>query len=458
MKKTYFTLIILLFAGIIYGNDYRSALQYTRNAQPDDKALKTFSAISFDPDLYDHTNDGYTDLRLYDRLGRQLPFALQPEFISVMDKAEKTCIAQIDALSKPDSEKENSIELIISRPQTLSPSIFKTERIIIATPATNFEKMVTVYGSNDQQNWQLLVSENRIYDYSSIVNLRNTAINISPSDFRWFKLQILNFSEVKKQPYFEQLVKSGNDGNNTATNNFYQRQDFRIDRITLAAKIAARRVSIPAQHNVPVTIENISNKNGKQIIELRTSRSPIVTFIVNTSSRNFARECILEYSKDGNDWYKVDSTKIYSFALQEVNRTEMSLKSRSTRAPHYRITIINNDNPPLENVSISALAEGLQIMLMNENVEFPVTLYYDGTNIPQPQYDIREVMKQQRKTEHSVLTMSAAEKNPLFKAKIMPNVKWFTIAMYTVLGLAAAVLIITLTFCLRKFDAQSSED
>lgn len=453
MKK-YIFIAAMLAAAAVSAGDFRPALEYVREAGPDGRTpAGTFCAVTLDQDLYNRLNGSYSNLRIYDSRGQQTPFAIRQKFTAAMRKTGKIYTAKIESLVQPEPEKNNRLELVIAGPKPDEVDIFSAERITINTPATNFEKSVTVYGSSDGVNWKQLASGIRIYDYSSIASLRNTELEIPGSGYRFFKLEMLNFSEIKQQSGFSQLLKSGKDGSATETSRFYERQDFKINSIILTAKSAEQQISVPATQEIPAEYSVSQGKDGEQIFTISTSSSPAVSFRIVTSSQNFVRDCTLECSANGKNWSYLTSGRIFSYLLPCIDRSNLSIAVSETRMPYYRLTVFNKDNPPLHDVKIVITADSYHAVFLREAAGLPVKLYYGGDNIPAPQYDIQDIINSQKNLSCAELRLSPPQKNPAYQGKpAEPDKTWFNIAMYTAFGLAAAILIAILAVCMRKFD------
>jgi hypothetical protein len=461
VKKATFIIAMLLTAAVIAASDFRPALEYVREAAlPDGKSSpETFYAITLDEDLYNRLNGIYSNLRIYDSNGQQTPFIIRQKFTTALRQTETTYNAKVESLTQPEPEKGNRLELVISGPKPDEVKVFAAESITINTPATNFEKSVTVYGSADGRNWKLLAGGIKIYDYSSIAGLRNTELEIPNSESRFFKLELLNFSEIKQQSGFSQLVKSGKDGNATETSRFYERQDFKIDSIILTAKSAKQQISIPATQEVNAEFSMSQESDGKQIFAVHTSSSPVVSFCITTSSQNFARDCKLEFSNDNKNWRHLTTGRIFSYSLPGIDRSDLALSVPATRAPYYRLTVFNKDNPLLQNVKIVLTADIYHAVFLSGAAALPVKLYYGGSNIPAPQYDIQEILGSQSNLSCSELRLSPPQKNPEFKGKpAEPDKTWFNIAMYTAFALAAIALIAILVVCMRKFEQTQAKN
>lgn len=453
MKKSIF-IIAMLAMTAASASDFRPALEYVREAGPEDKSSPgTFCAVTLDEDLYNRLNDIYSNLRIYDNRGQQTPFAIRQKLTAALRTTGKIYTARIESLIQPEPGKNNRLEMVIAGPKADEVKIFTAECITINTTATNFEKSVTVYGSVNGANWKLLASGIRIYDYSSIASLRNTALEIPNSGYRFFKLELLNFSEIKQQSGFSQLLKSGKDGSSTETSRFYERQDFKIDSIILTAKSAEQQISVPATQEIPAEFSMSQGKDGDQIFDVRTSSSPVVLFRLMTGSQNFTRDCKLECSANGKNWSYLTSGRVFSYSLPGIERSELSIAVQATRMPFYRLTLFNKDNPPLQNVKIVLTADSYHAVFLSESAVLPVKLYYGGDSIPAPQYDIQEIINSQKNLSYRELRLSLPQKNQEYKGKpAEPDKTWFNIAMYTAFGFAAIILIAILVVCMRKFD------
>jgi len=82
-------------------------------------------------------------------------------------------------------DRSDKTVIVLKRSSTTEP----VTRLEIETPDRDFNKVVTVWGSTDKENWKIL-GEEPIYDFSSRVNLRKTQIALSKNAYPYFQLAV----------------------------------------------------------------------------------------------------------------------------------------------------------------------------------------------------------------------------------------------------------------------------
>ncbi|MBN1255653.1 MAG: hypothetical protein JXA50_10305, partial [Deltaproteobacteria bacterium] len=123
------------------------------------------------------TNRGFSDLRLFDDLGTEIPYCVytqrQPKL------TDKTI--QWKVIDYHHTEGTQTIRL---ERQKGDGAI---RDLILSTKDRDFNKSAEIYTSFSLQSWKLIAT-NSFFDFSSQINLRKTTIKLPATDARYLKV------------------------------------------------------------------------------------------------------------------------------------------------------------------------------------------------------------------------------------------------------------------------------
>lgn len=426
-------------------------LKFMRSMKP--VGTGTLGAVVLDADIYDHTLKGYNDVRVIDANKNEVPCVIKLVEGSRLDEtAYQEAKAKILKLDKPS---EDRIEIVFRTQREYAS--FPLNMVKILTREKNFEKRITLSGSNDMKNWTVIKSNIAIFDYSRIIDFRNSEIEVKGANWKYYKLVIDNFAELKEAPGYSMLVSKDKDGaESSEIKKFYRRSNFKIDGISLYCQNAVVKSTGPAQVRYPVKVDKTYIKDNCTCIEISASKAPLTEFKLGSSSDNYSRRVeVFEVISDGEKRF-LSSGQIRSFRLPGLTRHENSVSFAETRTGKYLLRIVNNDSPPLRDVSVSASGHSYRVEFINNNLSTSLTFYYGGENIYRPVYDIDEVMREIIKPSYCFYKLGEAEDNPEYQGPvIVRQYKWL---VWVGIGLLAAVLSWLLAINMKKLSEIEADD
>ncbi|MCF6175529.1 MAG: hypothetical protein L3J71_07165 [Victivallaceae bacterium] len=202
MKKIMLLSGLLFFVAVASSASDNNIFKYRKTAT---NAVKTsnnadIAVIQFDAQFFDRTINVYRDLKISSPDGLDIPFVVKQFTVAKNINNWRRCPSKIIALKK----KNNSIILEVKQTIKHNQPPAVISRLKIITPNRNFEKNITIEGSNDQKQWQSIATKQPFFDYSRMVNLRNNTISFPATKYRFFKI-IINtgiFPDGNMPPYF----------------------------------------------------------------------------------------------------------------------------------------------------------------------------------------------------------------------------------------------------------------
>jgi hypothetical protein len=414
-----------------------------RDVSPPPDRTADVAAFVLDADVFDKLDARMANFRLYDDAGREQPSLIRQRIPLRTTTAERAFAAPARAESfrqLPD----NRIELVVTRDPNHQP----TCGLRLESGIRNFEKLVTVSGSADGRNWSTLVTDEPIYDYSRFVDIRKDTIRFPPSDFTHFRLQISNITENKDSPLVEIIRQTrGAGGSNEVEATSFRREPFRIERLVLMERVTeTARHGGPEEGEFAVTGWTAADdaKNRRTVIEFSTRRQPLTAVVFGTDDLNFSRSVTVEASDDGpgrRTWHHVAAGRISRIHAGVIRQDSLSVHfPRESRFRAYRVTIENQDSPPLTIASLTAKETRYEAIFFPK----PGQKYraaYGNADIPPASYDIGAVLAACSSESALLWSLGPETGNPEFS----PGARGFAINGKLVLTVSTIAMVVVLT-------------
>lgn len=279
-------------------------------------------------------------------------------------------------------------------------------------PEADFNKRIILYGSPDSKKW-ILLAEDNIYDFSSQVNLRKTEIKFNTSDYRFYRIQL-----VEK--------KSKGDGKETLSLK-YKDLAFNVDniknkkiRISEIFGQTAASTSAPAAKDTAAfaDIAGSVDSDGNTVIIIEANL-PFDRIYIDVSDLYFYRNASIYYSDtaEKDSWRLVADNTIYSFPLQDRNEIKNYIDCSINKRKFYKFVIKNNDNPPLSvsRIRFEWIRKSLYFIALNDDERY--TVLFGNPGLDSPRYDLPNFINQNNWFSHKyeALELTHIKKNLNYK-------------------------------------------
>ena len=194
--------LLLCVCTVCQGSVNPSDFRYRKELALLDSLPSDVGVFILDGDIYSGTQGDLSDIRLAGRDLREVPY-----LIRLATRTDTVTVRYPIGLETIDFKEgpENSVTIIISRKATDSIP----DELEIRTPNVNFEKSISVYGSNDRAAWRALAVGQPIFDYSRYIDVRNTSVTLKGQAFSYYKVVIGNAIEVKRSPFSLIFTETG---------------------------------------------------------------------------------------------------------------------------------------------------------------------------------------------------------------------------------------------------------
>lgn len=380
---------------------------------PTNTANKNVAVFPLDDEIFAATDGNYVNMRIFDQNNVEIPFQVRTQTTDKSVARERGLSLKIGPFQiKPDNRIEIVFEKKASEP---IPSAVE-----FSTHYRNYEKQITVSGSNDRKQWQILAQDQPIYDYSRFIDIRNNRIEITPRQYAYYKVEVSNISEVRQSP-LTQIIREtrGSMALKEVEKSAFTKEDFRIDRISFLEKkqVMVKGKKVITDYNVERLNVVQDQKEKTTILTFSTARQPLTALTVLAQDSNFSRPITIE-ATDATDaksgWQTLLRSRISRI---DIGRFHKDASTMGLGAPrrfrHYKITVQNLDNPPLNITGVTAKGEVHEVIFFRKPGEM-YQLYYGGKNTPEPRYDIGSVLRKVGIMDADIFKAGAGEANPSY--------------------------------------------
>jgi hypothetical protein len=319
-------------------------------------------------------------------------------------------------------------------------------------PETDFNKQIILHGSPDSKKW-ILLAEDNIYDFSSQVNLRKTEIKFNTSDYRYYRIQLVE-KKLKEDEKETLSLK-------------YKDLAFNVDniknkkiRISGILGQTATETSAPTAKDTAVFADLAgsvdSNRNTVIIIE---ANLPFDRIYIDVSDLYFYRDAAIYYSDtaEKNSWRLLSDNTIYSFPLQDRNETKNYIDCSTHKQKFYKFVIKNNDNPPLSvsRIRFEWIRKSLYFIALNEDEKY--TLLFNNPGLDSPHYDLPKFINQNNWFSHKyeALELTHIKKNVNYKPSL-PKDKQKRVEKTFLIGIVV-ILVAGLSYWLYALIRKTSQ-
>lgn len=418
-------LMVLVSAGVAHARIDVRRFPYQKELILPDGSVGEVGSFFLDNDMYASTDARYANVRLVDENGAEVPFYLRKKVHTVTQVVESVISSKILDFEK---EGENVASILVEKGEK-EPS---PGAVILKTGSRNFEKYVSVYGGHSPNRWEEIVRDVEIYDYSRFINVRSTRIDIPQRDYRFFRIDVANFTERKSADDFELTTeKRQNEIFSEVERRRMRDESIHIGDIELKGKKIVSRPDEPfrkAYESGQLLMKSDEEKQAT-IWTFKSDRQPLVSFSFDTPSRNFSRRVRIEGGKGGDkpEWRNLSEATLYKFELGSLRDENLTMSlSGERRYEQYKVTVFNEDNASIAIDSVIATGLVYEVVFLPDPLA-RYTVLYGGEEIRAPKYDVSAVVKSVPTIQTTQYELGGEENNPRFKPGLYLDGRWVKI-------------------------------
>jgi hypothetical protein len=144
--------------------------------------------------LYRNTLDGFADMRIFDESGKEISFVVRTVTANDTDTVRYPIHLEREGFQRVNDE---GASVVFSRNEDDSIPT----RLTIESTTRNFEKTITVLGSNDHKSWKVLAENQPIFDYTQFIEIRNTTVKFARADCKLYQVRIDSVWNYKRSAF-----------------------------------------------------------------------------------------------------------------------------------------------------------------------------------------------------------------------------------------------------------------
>ena len=429
---------------------WEKQLQFTSEAVRGEGSAVEVYRIKFNDSIYRYSQPHYGDVRILAPDGKNVAFAVRQRRRLLGQTVTKTVNTKVTRFEQCEDRAIVEFEV----PEKIPLQAFTGIKIDVAQ--NNFEKRVTIWSVDEAGSVRLLADYQPFFDYSETIDLVKDRIAFDgPSPARHYRMFIDNFSEQEYAP--EKWIVSKMDGGEEQYRHLLTKT-LKIKSIQLTYEQPTDEF-LPEREKYPLKLveQQVNPANGNTVMIFESSREPLTELMLSTYETNFLRRIHLAAGDTPEEFRHLVSgrfCRIQSGAIQ-VNESKLTFPEQRSR--YYRLIIVNEDNAPLENVTVSAYGNVYDACLLPPQPE-SLQVFFGGT-LKSPNYDVLAVLKSLRAPATADYTLGPISDNPNYEPSLLAQGKK---DLSWLLPLAIAVMVFGLAWilycCLRRINDKDEFD
>ena len=331
---------------------------------PPDLTLPALVEVELDPEIYAYAARGLNDIRV----------ASEPELLEVPykllvesgDQRRATVAARMRDLGHVPGER-TTFTLDLQTEGSLH------NELEINTVSRNFQRQVEIEASDDGESWRTLKAGIIIFDFTvkeQGFSTSNTRVSYPDSTARFLRIRI--------------------------TDDGLEPLDIRGGVVFFARKLEPQLSTIP----LVITEQEEDPRRKETVLVLDTGRSglPINSIDLDIPQRNFYRRVTVDgvdrFPQTDDDmwmWQTVQwDESIYDYHTPKFTSNDLSVRFGESRHRYYRITIANEDNPPLPVEGARAIGYVRKLVFSADPAK-SYHVYYGNKDADTPSYDLEQI-------------------------------------------------------------------
>lgn len=410
MKKLFISTLLFSMTFFMFANNV-SLKSYPRMRNAKLKGTPgNIAAISLDHKIYQNTNAGYSNIRIVDKDGRNIPFAVNNVYPLTEKKIYADLPAKISDYSQNKIKRQAEINVTLNFPAAFSRISFPAEK--------QFEsaKINLNFFDNEGQN----IGEDQIFR----LNLpeQQAEINI---DFPSVKAKKINITMELPD---EKLLSEA--------------ESF-LKKVKIKQLIFLEVPTEPKLANINLPEISRFNKGSLTEITVDAHRIPCTELKITCDDKTFKR-----YAEVFSKNHQTERC----IASQNISETNEVIPLPEVRGQYYIIRIHNADKQPLKNIRLQWKAKERVLMFIPPE-QGDLQIYYGG-NAKQIPYDIEYA--QRHGLPPQIYELGEETVSPYYEPQI-PVINLYQYFAWIIIIIAAMLFLLTVVRMLnRNSDWDSS--
>jgi len=394
-----------------------------------------FVALELDPSVLERSQEDLDDLRILTASGEAKPLAIVTGAGSTMDEPVRGKI------------------ILSEKGQTANVYTFETEkasrfnRVRLESPS-NFIRKITVEGSVDNQNWNIVRKDILVYQCSS--RERYTYLS------QYFGRSAYGFGEVSARVWNLSFLVP------PSVRYRYVRvtvpHDLDKEPVDISGIHISMEVKIPPQEIVrtAVVVSRTGpneKKESEVVLDFGAKNLPMERIEIVPEKKNFSRVVRVLESTDAKEWRPVSRGTIYALETAPGNDPEQNLTidlAGERRSRYFKLVVSDGDNTPLGIRSVSGHALKRYVVWDAESGTGYI-LKYGHPGAKRPDYDVSRLIAGKKLGDFGRVRLGEEVENTQYvysSGKAWTDDRPYLI--WGAMGLVAAVMILLALGVIKK--------
>ncbi|MDY7035379.1 MAG: DUF3999 family protein [Thermodesulfobacteriota bacterium] len=352
------------------------------------------------------TSKGFSDLRLFDDLGRETPYVIY------LERRTKQTPRSFTWKVMNYNNNHHIQTIILERPGITDAAL----DVGLITTARDFNKAVEIHAGDDLASWKFIAA-GVLFDFSSHIALRRTTLKIPETDARYLKVMLkdnmMTSQHEEKMSLRYKELEFSLSGQKTG--------EIKIDRFT--SRISQKSpVKLRLDQVIISSPRTSIDREGNTIVALGYLNLPVERMLLRIKNRYYYRPVELWVGKTAEKKSFTLAANDTIYRIPDINEERNTLFFSMKSYGHMMLKIINHDNPPLQ-------VEEVRIQWIRRNLYFipekdrGYELYLGGRNIRSPQYDLQRLIpdKYNKLMTYVECKLGALKKNDAYSPRPDPQ-------------------------------------
>lgn len=392
---------------------------------PPTRSDSPYAAFYLDEEVFTYANPPLWDLRLVNREGQEVPFALR-----IRTGETTTLWAQGEILNRGTTETGASrLEL------RLPDSVERHNAIRVELAGEIYRRRVTVYGSRDGQDWTRLASGWVYRLPATNGHAEHLVVRYPTSDFHFLRVEVAPDPELDEIPPTIRNVEAG-----------YRmvKEPVYVDyRVQLGERLAARHWG----RNSSVWIGRL----GGEFV-------PVTELFLDARETGFARDVFVEYTESltgGPEWRRLTRA---TWERKNGRVEPLALRFHEVRAAAFRIFVVDDRNPPLTLTEARARGHARQVVFPAEEAKEGLRLLFGNPDASDPSYDFERMLPDVLRPAPLQCGLGKMRRNPEFRMTLIDVVRRSPWIVHVAFAIATALVVVTLADTARRLVKRADEE
>ena len=360
--------------------------------------------VSLPDELWEHARTDLADLRLIDDEGREVGYVLfSPPSSSASGWRS---VELIDRGVVPERYSQVVVDA------GTAGSIHNAIEVTLAGGEDEVFTWTEVAASRDRKNWRIVRPRAPLYRFDEEGQSGTVTIRYPRTRDRWLRLRLLDEGA-------ELEIAKVRVGERTDAEARYRRVRRGLSR-------------------------REAHADGESLWESLGSlpRMPISGVRVETEREEFHRPVIISTSEDGKSWTRLERGLVYRYADAEREDSsryqQLEVAIRKTAAPHWRVSIMDRGDPPIDDLQVQLLREGTGLVFrMNRPGRY--RLLYGNQLAHAPEYEMAQLVSERELIDAREAVPGSEQLNESYRSP-EPFTERYPVLLWVALVLAVGVV------------------